>query len=473
MLTLQGLGELGTFYDVNPLSTGDARKSENVSRYLYTVVEHDELSKQECLAIYRRLNLPIKALVDTGGTSLHAIVELDAKDLKEFKERRAILDERLAGLGFDSTSDSVRFTRLPGSRNGEARQRLLAVDIGAKSWDEWYESLEPRLFEIEDFEEMLTNPPELPPVQIRGWLHKGHIGSITGAMKSNKSWTVLELAICTAMGRKWLDRDCAQAHVMYFDAEVEKPFWVKRCSMICEAIGVDLKELARSKQLQPVFVVGADISIAKLADELERMHLRGKLAGVGMIVIDPIYFFYEDDWEENSNEDMAKLGRILVRIKTTTGTSIIFAHHHAKGRQDGKRSIEQASGGGALGRFVDSNLAITHISPDEDELKYTLGWTTRHFKGSPKQVAYREEFTWRITDEDPKTAGKSQFTVDQILAVLPDEGLMSEQWFLRCQSEPELEGLKDTRFEKLRSTAAKAGRIKLSKKDNMWRHANA
>jgi hypothetical protein len=75
LLMLQGTGDLGTFYVINPLRTGSARKIENVSRFLYTLLDHDTLPKEEQLAIYTKLNLPIAALVDTGSRSLHAIVK--------------------------------------------------------------------------------------------------------------------------------------------------------------------------------------------------------------------------------------------------------------------------------------------------------------------------------------------------------------------------------------------------------------
>src|SRR5262249_34108975 len=66
-LILQGLGDRGAFYAVNPLKTGSSRKTENVSRFLHTLLEHDSLPKEEQLAIYQKLNLPIVALVDTGN----------------------------------------------------------------------------------------------------------------------------------------------------------------------------------------------------------------------------------------------------------------------------------------------------------------------------------------------------------------------------------------------------------------------
>jgi hypothetical protein len=75
---VKGFSEHGTYFAINPFKNDKSRTQENVSRYLYTMVEHDDLPKEEQLAIYKRLNLAIAALIDTGGKSLHAIVRIDA-----------------------------------------------------------------------------------------------------------------------------------------------------------------------------------------------------------------------------------------------------------------------------------------------------------------------------------------------------------------------------------------------------------
>jgi RecA-family ATPase len=287
----------------------------------------------------------------------------------------------------------------------------VATNVGAINWKEWEASIEPRLFVITNLAELIDRDPPEPPVVIDGFLHKGSIANITGAMKTNKSWTLHDLAIALATGGEWLGRNCAKTKLLYFVAEIQESFWVKRFRILCDARGLDHKEVAASGMIQPVFIRGKDVSIKSLTEELYRWHAKGKLDDVGLIIIDPIYQLYEPEWQENRNEDMAKLGRFLIQLSEAVQVGAVFAHHHTKGNQEGKRDIEKGSGGGAFGRFVASNLAITHVG-DEANMKFTLGWTTSHFPPSPKQVAVREGFEWVITDEDPKTAAKPKFTVD-------------------------------------------------------------
>jgi hypothetical protein len=318
----------------------------------------------------------------------------------------------------------------------------------------------PPLFTIADLSALVREDPELPPVLIEGWLHKSSIGMLTGSMKTNKSWTLMDLLIALATELRWFERKCTQSTVLYFDAEIDRPFWQKRFRALCKQRGLDPQKVADAGRILPVFIAGKDITIASLEKELRKMHERGELDNVDLIIIDPIYQLYDPLWQENRNDDMAKLGKCLRFISEFSGIGTVFAHHHTKGSQDGKRDIEKASGGGSFGRFVASSLAITHVG-DEDSNKFTLGWTTSHFQRSPKQVAVRDGFQWIITDEDPKTVERKVYTIDQLMAALPDEEATSERWL-------ELSGIPQGEFESLRPKAKKDGRVYKSQLSGKW-----
>jgi len=304
---------------------------------------------------------------------------------------------------------------------------------------------------------------ELPPVLIENWLHKGHLGILTGSAKTNKSWSLLELAICHATGGKWMgQRRCEKATVLYIDAELQRPFWHRRVRWICEQQGLVYDEVMRERRIRPAFVAGKTPNAGDLQRELNRLFHNGTLSEYHLIIIDPIYQFYDDQWIENDNSDMAKLGKILRAIAEMTGISVVFAHHHTKGSQDGKRDIEKAAGGGSFGRFVAASVAVTLL--DENTHKYSIGWTTSHFPPTPKVVAYREEFLWRVTDEDPNS--KPTFTVDQKMSVLESRGATSEEWFEACADN--FSGISFESFKTLRARARKDKRADINKSDQKW-----
>ena len=452
-------------------------EDEDVSDYRFVLVELEvpkperkklsqhklDKRREEFYAILLDSGLPIAAIYTSGGPSIHALVKANAKDFREYKERRDTIYAYCSEMpGLDQANKNPsRLSRLPGCMRGDQKQSLLSWDVGAASYEEWLDKVTPRLFKVTDLSELVKVDPILPPVLIDGWIHKGSIGMVTGSTKSNKSWTLIDLAICLAMELEWFGRQCKKSTVLYFDAEIQKAFWQKRFRILCDQRGLDPQAVADTLGIKPAFIAGKHISVIALAEELNRMHERGELDDVDLIIIDPIYQFYAEQWDENKNSDIAKIGKFLRFIAEFSDVGTIFAHHHTKGNQEGKRDIEKASGGGSFGRFIASSLAITHIG-DEDSNKYTLGWTTSHFKPSPKQVAVREDFVWRTTDEDPKEAARKDLpTPFELASLLPTDGLKSSEWLQLAQ-----ETWPNMNLEDMNHIGPKCGQIvRFSKKD--------
>ena len=71
--------EAGAWIRFNPVD-GSGVKNENVTRFTYALVESDTLPIAEQDILFRKLELPIAALVHSGGKSLHAIVRVDAEN---------------------------------------------------------------------------------------------------------------------------------------------------------------------------------------------------------------------------------------------------------------------------------------------------------------------------------------------------------------------------------------------------------
>ena len=64
------------------------------------------------------------------------------------------------------------------------------------------------------------------------------------------------------------------------------------------------------------------------------------------VVIDPIYKLITGD--ENSAAQMAYFCGQFDRICAELGCSVIYSHHHSKGHQGGKKSMDRASGSGVV-----------------------------------------------------------------------------------------------------------------------------
>ena len=132
----------GAWISLNPVSQvikGRAPTDAEVTECRHALIEADDLSKEEQWQKLRELNLPILAVVWSGGKSLHAIVKIDAgNDQELYKKRVELLHGYLKGNGFPAdraNKNPSRLTRLPGVRRGNDMQYLVAREFGPKDWD--------------------------------------------------------------------------------------------------------------------------------------------------------------------------------------------------------------------------------------------------------------------------------------------------------------------------------------------------
>ena len=71
----------GAWIRFNPMN-GNGANNSDVTSYRYTLIESDKMSVSKQIAMIRALELPVAALVYSGGKSVHAIVRVDADTFK-------------------------------------------------------------------------------------------------------------------------------------------------------------------------------------------------------------------------------------------------------------------------------------------------------------------------------------------------------------------------------------------------------
>lgn len=82
------------------------------------------------------------------------------------------------------------------------------------------------------------------------------------------------------------------------------------------------------------------------------------------IIVDPIYKIITGD--ENNASEMGKFCNYFDAICVATGAAVIYCHHHSKGAQGSKRSIDRASGSGVFARDPDALLDMIQLSLPDD-----------------------------------------------------------------------------------------------------------
>ena len=360
--------EVGGWIRFNPLD-GEGVKNENVTSFKFALVESDTLPIVEQDIIFRKLELPIAALVHSGGKSLHAIVRVDAVDYEEYRKRVEFLYDFLEkqGVAIDKQNrNPSRLSRMPGlTRNGN-RQYLVATNIGRKSWTDWMDFVEgvtDELPPMESLAEYKDNPPELPEELIQGILRRGHKMLISGSSKAGKSFLLMELSVDIAEGKEWLGFPCRKGRVLYVNLEIDPASCINRFLKIYEALKL-------SKENMDNIVIwnlrGHAVPLDQLVPKLIR---RVRDQHFDAIIIDPIYKVITGD--ENSASEMGRFCNQFDKICNETGCSIIYCHHHSKGAQGSKRAMDRASGSGVFARDPDAQLDMIQLELSE-ELKNTV-----------------------------------------------------------------------------------------------------
>ena len=353
----------GAWIRFNPLD-GKGCKNDNVTEYRFALVESDSVPLPKQKALMEALQLPCAAMVYSGGKSIHAIVRVDAADYGEYRRRVEYLYEvcRKNGLEPDTQNKNPsRLSRMPGITRGSSKQYLLGVNLGQPSFEAWQAWVEGQTDDLPDAESLAASwghLPELSPPLIEGVLRQGHKMLLAGPSKAGKSFALIELSICIAEGAKWLGRwACAPGRVLYVNLELDRASCLHRFADVYQALGLPPDHVDRIDLWN---LRGASVPMDKLAPKLIR---RAKNRGYIAVILDPIYKVLTGD--ENAADQMAKFCNQFDLVCRQLGCAVVYCHHHSKGAQGGKRSMDRASGSGVFARDPDALLDMTELIPTE------------------------------------------------------------------------------------------------------------
>ena len=353
----------GAWIRFNPLD-GKGVKNENVTEFRYALVESDNMELEQQNTLLRELELPIAVLVYSGGKSLHAIVKIDAVDFREYQKRVEYLYNICTknGMTIDrKNKNPSRLSRFPGFFRGEHKQFILDTNIGKQTWEEWVEWIEginDNLPEPESISEVWDNLPELSPPLIEGILRQGHKMLLAGPSKAGKSYALIELCCAIAEGQPWLQFQCTKGKVLYVNVELDRASCLHRFKDVYSALGWKPNNL---QNIDIWNLRGKSIPMDQLAPKLIRRAAKKNYIAV---IIDPIYKVITGD--ENSAEQMSNFCNQFDKVCTELGCAVIYCHHHSKGDQGGKKSMDRASGSGVFARDPDALLDLIELELNDD-----------------------------------------------------------------------------------------------------------
>lgn len=358
--------DVGAWVRFNPLD-GAGCRDENVTAYRHALVECDDMPIDRQYALYQQLELPIAALVHSGGKSLHAIVRVDAPDYKEYQKRVDFLYDvcKRNGLVIDRKNrNPSRLSRLPGATRNGNPQRLVATNIGKATWAEWADWIAAVNDDLPDVETLATYLGNLPPLAdglIDGVLRCGHKMLLSGPSKAGKSFMLLQLCVALAEGRQWLGWQCRRGRVLYVNLELDRASCYHRLAGVYQALQL---EPEHAEDIDVWNLRGKAMAMDQLAPRLIRRAMKRRYSAV---VIDPIYKVITGD--ENAADQMAKFCNQFDRVCAELGAAVIYCHHHSKGDQGQKRAHDRASGSGVFARDPDALLDMIELTIDDHRRK--------------------------------------------------------------------------------------------------------
>ncbi|MCL2746290.1 MAG: helicase RepA family protein [Coriobacteriia bacterium] len=239
--------------------------------------------------------------------------------------------------------------------------------------------------------------PQRAPELVAGLLRQGATLLLQGAAKMAKSFALIALAIALATGIRWLGFQCRKSKVLYINLEIHPASFDWRVFEVAQALGADMQ--AVEDNLTIWNARGENLTIEDIREKFDLWELDGTFDA---IIIDPLYKVQAGD--ENTTESINRFFNVIEAIAKETGASIIMCHHHSKGSQRHKQSIERSSGSGTFGRAPDTIIDFTEFPRDKaiDELKQKvsamreatallMSFTVRDFK-SPEDFGVWFEY---------------------------------------------------------------------------------
>ena len=360
----------GVWIRINPLD-GKGIKNTNVASFKYVLVESDVMDKPTQVEAIKKMGLPFVMLNDSGGKSIHAIINVGAANMREYTDSVNWLYTYCEAHGFrvdKADRNPSRLTRLPGCKRGDKWQYNVATGPSNYTLKDFQSDLEVgEPYDPGDDWDSYDPEKEKDPELIKGLLIQGGVMGIISSSKAGKTTLLTSLATAISTGTKWIDTfEVTQGKVIYCNMELTSKYFKSKIHEVGDALGL--------KPHITVFdLADKDIDLPKLSRRLERVCSVG---GYKAIVIDPIYTLLDGD--ENKAQDVSRFMRGLHMLASRTNTSVIFAHHYSKGPAWVKADMDpmdRASGSGVFARSVDTLICLTrraYVPPPE--APYRTGW---------------------------------------------------------------------------------------------------
>lgn len=406
--------EAGAWIRFNPFD-GNGIKDENVTSFRFGLVECDDVPVNEQYAMYKKLKLPIAALVHSGGKSIHAIVRIDAETYEEYVKRMDFIYNACQknGLNVDTKNrNPSRLSRMPGIMRGEQMQTLLATNIGLPDFASWKRHISPSVLagnmlsyaELKNkYKKGSKDEDEL--IESR-FLCRGDAMLFSAETGVGKSSFIAQLCFKFAAGRQCFGLTPARPlRSLVIQAENnDRDLWEEACGieqgLLQHESGWNQAELQRA-DAAITYVTYSDTNGMKFVEYLDELMLSIDNKP-DLLVIDPLFAFAGCDVSAEQGKLSAFLRNGLQPLIRKHQVGCVIVHHTAKpSREITVRNINyneayNYAGSAELANWVRGILSLecVYTSDDTTDKKHRVFCLKSGKRGSRIQHDFMVWLKW-------------------------------------------------------------------------------
>jgi RecA-family ATPase len=184
--------------------------------------------------------------------------------------------------------------------------------------------------------------------------------AVIGSSKLRKSFLLLQLLLCIATGRRFLNWDIPKPRrIFHIQFEIQSGHFHRRLRRMCKALGITTKELGdrfRILNARGLKLTGKE-GLEKISSIIEFYHPE-------VISIDPFYKL--SDGGENAIEEVKQILNMLDSLIEENEAALIYVHHDSKGNSGDRDIRDRGAGSNVIGRDYDACITLTPHSSEPD-----------------------------------------------------------------------------------------------------------
>lgn len=329
----------GAYVRINPMSD-NGKSDSDVTCFRHVLVEFDQGSPSQQWQHLIQSGAPISVVLTSGGKSIHAFVRVNAKDANDYKEKRDKVYAYFVPLGADpKNKNPSRFSRLPGMMRNGKEQQLLAVNIGARSFEQWLiDQAASGIGTPMPWQDLIDFKSQDDGNSVLGnrWLCRGGSLLIVGPTGVGKSSFGFQAAVLWALGLPFLGiKPKRPLKSIFVQAENDIGDMAEIAQGVLKGCSIESNPQAIALLTQNLVIirdqahVGIEFAIAsrKLIDKHKP----------DLFWADPLLSYYGADVKEQK-EASTFLRTWLNPISEATGVIWVFLHHTPKPSTDTRNS---------------------------------------------------------------------------------------------------------------------------------------